>query len=143
MREEIDEFITFMMSHKDDERVTIQKDIKYGHKNYWITFDIDSEPKSMSNNNHWGSISGRMSIHFDRRNECIFFSSDITDVASIAIEDKELLDKWCGIIEDYISINLKPNFRQMIEQTLSSCHNKNIHREWKMKKIFDDEDESL
>ena len=27
MREEIDEFITFMMKHKDDERVTIQKDI--------------------------------------------------------------------------------------------------------------------
>ena len=142
MRNEIDEFITFIMSHKNDERVTINKDIKYGHKNYWINFDIDSEPNKKTTN-HWGSILGRMSIHFDRRNEAIFYSSDHTDVSQIIIEDKELLEKWCDILEDYISINLKPNFRQMIEQTLSSCHNKNIHREWKMKKIFDDEDESL
>lgn len=142
MKEEIDEFITFMMKHKDDERVTILKDIKYGHKNYWITFDIDQEPRSNSNN-HWGNISGRMSIHFDKRNEAIFFSSDNTDVPSIAIEDKELLCKWCDIIEEYINSNLKTNFREMVEQTLSSCYNKNIHREWKMKKIFDDEDESL
>jgi hypothetical protein len=142
MREEIDEFITFMMSHKDDERVTIQKDIKYGHKNYWISFDIDTEPKSQTNN-HWGTISGRLSIHFDKRNECIFFSSENTDISPIAIEDKELLNKWCDIIEEYISSNLKTNFREMIENSLSSCFNKNIHREWKMRKILPDEDESL
>lgn len=143
MREEIDEFIAFMMSHKDDERVTIQKDIKYGHKNYWISFDIDSEPKTKTVNNGWGTISGRLSIHLDKRNEAIFFSSDNTDVSTIAIEDKDLLDKWCEIIEDYISSKLKSDFRDMVEQSLSSCFNKNIHREWKMKKIFDDEDESL
>lgn len=142
MIEEIDEFIAFLMKHKDDERVTIQKDIKYGHRNYWLSFDIDSEPKSVTNN-HWGTISGRMSIHFDTRNEAIVFSSDHTDVSQITIEDKDLLKKWCDIIEEYIGSNLKSNFRDMVEQTLSSCYNKNIHREWKMKKIFDDEDESL
>jgi hypothetical protein len=142
MKEEIDEFIAFLMNHKDDERITIMKDIKYGHRNYWINFDIDSEPKSVTNN-HWGSISGRMSIHFDTRNEAIFFSSDHTDVSQVTIEDKDLLNKWCTIIEEYIGSNLKSDFRQMVEQTLSSCYNKNIHREWKMKKIFDDEDESL
>ena len=142
MIEEIDEFIEFMMSHKDDERVTIQKDIKYGHKNYWLTFDIDQEPKA-NPNNHWGSISGRMSIHFDKRNEAIFISSDSTDISQITIENKPLLEKWCAIIEEHIAGSLKSNFRDMVEHTLSSCHNKNIHREWKMKKIFDDEDESL
>lgn len=142
MKEEIDEFIAFLMNHKDDERITIMKDIKYGHRNYWISFDIDTEPKSQTNN-HWGTISGRLSIHFDRRNECIFFSSENTDVSTIAIEDKELLDKWCDIIEEYISNNLKTNFREMIENSLSSCFNKNIHREWKMRKILPDEDESL
>jgi hypothetical protein len=130
------------MNQKDDERITIIKDIKYGHKNYWINFDIDSEPNTKTNN-HWGSISGRLSIHFDKRNEAIFFSSDHTDVSQIAIEDKELLNKWCDILEEYISSKLKSNFREMVEQTLSSCYNKNIHREWKMKKIFDEEDESL
>jgi hypothetical protein len=142
MKEEIDEFIAFLMNHKDDERITIMKDIKYGHRNYWINFDIDSEPKSVTNN-HWGSISGRLSIHFDTRNEAIFFSSDHTDVSQVTIEDKDLLNKWCTIIEEYIGSNLKSDFKQMVEQTLSSCYNKNIHREWKMKKIFDDEDESL
>jgi hypothetical protein len=142
MENEIDEFIAFLMNHKDDERITIMKDIKYGHRNYWINFDIDSEPKSVTNN-HWGSISGRMSIHFDTRNEAIFFSSDHTDISQVTIEDKDLLNKWCDILEEYISSNLKTNFREMVEQSLSSCYNKNIHREWKMKKIFDDEDESL
>ena len=142
MENEIDEFIAFLMNHKDDERITIMKDIKYGHRNYWINFDIDSEPKSVTNN-HWGSISGRMSIHFDTRNEAIFFSSEHTDISQVTIEDKDLLNKWCDILEEYISSNLKTNFREMVEQSLSSCYNKNIHREWKMKKIFDDEDESL
>ena len=142
MIEEIDEFIAFMMSHKDDERLSIEKDIKYGHRNYWITFDIDSEPKSNSNN-HYGNISGRMTIHFDRRNEAVFISSDITEAPQIAIEDKSLLDKWCDILEKHISGSLKSDFREIVEQSLSSCYNKNIHREWKMKKIFEEEDESL
>jgi len=142
MREEIDEFITFLMKHKDDERVTIQKELKYGYKNYWISFDIDEEPKT-NNNIHWGSLSGRMSIHFDNRNSAIVFSSDNTDISDITIEDKVLLEKWCCIIEDYINSNIKSNFKMMVEQTLSSCHNKDIHREWKMKKIFDEKDESL
>jgi hypothetical protein len=142
MENEIDEFIAFLMNHKDDERITIMKDIKYGHRNYWINFDIDSEPKSVTNN-HWGSISGRMSIHFDTRNEAIFFSSDHTDISQVTIEDKDLLNKWCNIIEEYISSNLKSDFRKMVEQTLASCYKKNIHREWKMRKILPDEDESL
>jgi len=142
MIEEIDEFITFMMSHKDDERLSIEKDIKYGHRNYWITFNIDSDPKSNSKN-HYGNISGRMTIHFDRRNEAVFISSDIAEASQIAIEDKALLDKWCDILEKHISGNLKSDFREIVEQSLSSCYNKNIHREWKMKKIFDEEDESL
>lgn len=141
IEEEVDEFISFLMSQKDDERISIIKDIKYGHRNYWINFDIDSEPKS--NNNHWGSISGRMSIHFDKRNEAIFISSDQTELSQIVIENKKLLDKWCNIIEEYINSNLKSNFRDIIEQTLSSCYNKNIHREWKMKKILNKKDESL
>jgi len=143
MREEIDEFIAFMMKHKDDKRVTIQKEIKFGHRNYWISFDIDSEPKNQSSNHGWGTISGRLSIHFDKRNEAIFFSSEYADISTITIEDKELLNKWCDIIEEYISSNLKTNFREMIENSLSSCFNKNIHREWKMRKILPDEDESL
>ena len=139
---EIDEFISFIMSHKDDERVSIEKDIKYGHKNYWIIFDIDSESNQNNQNNSWGMINGRLSIHFDKRNKAIFFSSDSVDISTISIEDEELLEKWCSIIESYIESNLKDNFRRMIDESLSSCYNKNIHREWKMKKIFD-KDEPL
>jgi len=142
MIQEIDEFISFMMDHKDDERVTIEKDIKYGHKNYWITFNIDGEPPK-SKSQHWGVSLGRLSIHFDCRNECVVFSSDTTSISQITIEDTALLKKWCDIIEEHISKSLKSDFREMIENTLAGCHNKDIHREWKMKKIFDEEDESL
>ena len=145
MKEEIDEFISFLMEHKDDERVTIEKDIKYGYKNYWIIFEIDAEPLKKTNNNHWLNIAGRFSIHFDKRNEAIFFKSEHTniDIPQITFEDKELLEKWCEKIEECIEGDIRRNFRKMVENSLSSCHNKNIHREWKMKKIFDDEDESL
>ena len=142
MNLEIDEFISFIMSHKDDERVSIEKDIKYGHKNYWIIFDIDSDSNQNNQNNSWGMINGRLSIHFDKRNKAIFFSSDSVDISTISIEDEELLEKWCSIIESHIESNLKDNFRRMIDESLSSCYNKNIHREWKMKKIFD-KDEPL
>lgn len=143
MGEELDELLQFLMERTGDDRLSIQKDIKYGHKNYWITFDVDTEPQQNTNANHWGMISGRLSIHFDTRNGCITITSDTSDPGTVIFEEKDLLDKWTAILEEYIRSNLRADFRNMIEDTFSKCYRKDFHRDWKMRKIFDDEDESI
>jgi hypothetical protein len=143
MREELEELFHFLMERKDDERINIQKEIKYGHRNYWITFDIDEEPSQNNSQNHWGRITGRLALHFDCRNECIVISSDTTDINSITFEDIDLVKKCSAVIEEHLSSTMQSRFRSMVEHTFSSCHKKDVHRDWKMKKIFDDEDESI
>ena len=58
------------------------------------------------------------------------------------IEDSELVKKWSEIIENYIEDNNKDRLSGFIEKTLSKCHNKNLYREFQMKKILPD-NESL
>jgi len=147
MANELDELLSFLMERAEDERITIQKEIKYGHRNYWITLDIDEDPVAKSSgNNSWGrysGYSGRMSIHFDCRNGCIVMNADTTDISQITFEDKPMLEKWADRLEEYISSSIDRNFRDMVDQTFSSCHKKDLHRDWKMRKILDDEDESI
>lgn len=144
MVEELDELLSFLFERNGDERISILKDIKYGHRNYWITLDIDDDPAKVNKNN-WGSYSGRMTmtIHLDCRNECIVINSDTTDIDPITFEEKGLLKKWTARAEEYISCNIESNFRKMVEKTFSSCHKKDLHRDWQMRKILDDEDESI
>ena len=145
MAQELDELLSFLMERAEDERISIQKEIKYGHRNYWITLDIDEDPSAKSSgNNSWGRYSGRMSIHFDCRNECIVMNADTTDISQITFEDKPMLEKWADRLEEYISSRIDRNFRDMVDQTFSSCHKKDFHRDWKMRKILDEEeDESI
>jgi hypothetical protein len=144
MAQELDELLSFLMERAEDERISIQKEIKYGHRNYWITLDIDEDPAAKSSgNNSWGRYSGRMSIHFDCRNGCIVMNADTTDISQITFEDKPMLEKWADSLEEYISSRIDSNFRDMVDQTFSSCHKKDFHRDWKMRKILDDEDESI
>ena len=144
MANELDELLSFLMERAEDDRITIQKEIKYGHRNYWITLEIDEDPSANSSgNNSWGRYSGRMSIHFDCRNDCIAMTSDRTEISQITFEDKALLEKWAARLEEYISSRIENSFREMVDQTFSSCHRKDFHRDWKMRKILDDEDESI
>jgi len=145
MIEELDELLCFLMERKEDERITIQKEIKFAHRNYWITLNIDDDPSANSNSS-WGrysGYSGRMSIHFDCRNGCIVMNSDRTEISQITFEDNILLEKWAARLEEYISSRIERNFRDMVDQTFSGCYKKDLHRDWKMRKILDDEDESI
>jgi hypothetical protein len=137
MTKEIDEFIKFLMEKNEDERIEIDKEIKYGHKNYFITFDIDDDPNGKQN--QWSKIKGRITIHFDTRNECVVVT---TDYSSLIFEEKDLLEKWCPIIEEYLKSNLLNNFNKLVDKSLSDCFKKDIYRDWQMRKIIED-DESI
>ena len=64
-------------------------------------------------------------------------------MSNIIIEDKDLLNKWNDILEEYINKDISVKTKDVIEKALSSCYNKNLHRTYQMKKILPDNDESL
>ena len=135
--EQLDEFIQFMMDHDQDDRMNIYKDIKYGHKNYYITFKVDTDPLQQKG---WNRMyGGSMNIHVDNRNRCITMHSDESDTDEIVFEDSALVDKWSEILEDYINSKLMRDFKKIVDNTFESCHRKDIARDWKIKKIFKEE----
>jgi len=143
----IDELIEFLWERKNDDRISISKDKKYGYRNYYIKFEIDEKPEEdedLKSNSIYRlpfklNYGNAITIHIDNRNECINAIGNKT----IIDEDIDLVNKWSQIIEDHLNNIYDRDIDEMIETTFSSCYRKDFHRDWKMKKIFDDEDESL
>lgn len=147
----IDELIQFLWERRSDDRVFISKDKKYGYRNYYIRMEIDDEPEPVDNSNSnpqipYGSLRGiykgynsTLSIHVDNRNNCI----NIQYIENLVIEDDTLVQKWSSILEEYILSQNEEVFDTIIERAFSDCYRKDFHRDWKIKKIFEDEDESL
>jgi hypothetical protein len=138
--QKIDRFLDFFLEHIDDPRISVFKKIKYGHRYYHITFFIDEDPNRNSQVGHF-QYRDNLEIIFDNRNSCIEVHGGEYNNPLI-IEDKELLKKWCDILEPIVSNNLENKVVDIFEKTLNECYNKNLHRELQMKKIFK-EDESL
>jgi hypothetical protein len=148
----IDELINFLWERREDDRVFISKDIKYGHRNYYIKMEIDEEPEPIDNNSVTNNprsgyglrgifkgYSNTLSLHIDNRNNCIILNYN----ESIVIEDDILVQKWSSILDEYIVNNNEVVFDCMIENAFSDCYRKDFHRDWKIKKILPEEDESL
>jgi hypothetical protein len=136
----LDKFLQFFIDHKDDDRISISKKMKYGFRYYYISFYIDDDPNK-NNQNYGFKYRENLEITFDNRNECIeVFGGD--EDHPLIIEDKELLKKWSFILEEIVNDNLENRIVNVFEKTLTDCYNKNLHRELQMKKIFK-QDESL
>lgn len=144
---EIDEFLQFLLDHESDERISFSKKMKYGYRYYYVSFNIDEKPEEESKNQSFGSLRGyrisdSVEIIIDNRNGCVEMIYD-NGIENIIIEDKHLLNKWSEILEEYINRDVDVKAKDIIEKTLSSCYNKNLHRTYQMKKILPDNDESL
>ncbi len=144
---EIDEFLHFLLEHESDERISFSKKMKYGYKYFYISFNIDEKQEEENNKNQsYGQlrayrITDSVEIVIDNRNTCVEMLYEHGS-ENIIIEDKNLVDKWTQILEDFINKDISKKTLNIIEKTLSSCYNKNLYREYQMKKIFP-EDESL
>lgn len=147
----IDELLQFLWERRSDDRISISKDKKYGYRNYYIRMEIDDEPEPVDNSNSnpqpsYGALRGifkgysnNLSIHIDNRNTCI----NIQYTGNLVIEDDILVQKWSSILEEYIHSQNEEVFDNIIECAFSDCYRKDFHRDWKIKKIFEEEDESL
>lgn len=138
----IEELIEFLYERKDDERIEITIDKKYGYKNFYIKFNPDQEPEDPNNQSTYSSMRGVfgfasydcLTIHFDTRNECIHINKKVSHL----IENTELLNKWVTILDKYLKDKLNLEIDTIIDDTFSKCYKKDIMREWKMKKIFEE-----
>ena len=149
----IDELIQFLWERREDDRVHISKDIKYGHRNYYIKMEIDEEPEPIDNSSivsnsisGYGPLRGifkgygnTLSLHIDNRNNCVVLNYN----ENIVIEDDCIIQKWSSILDEYIVNNNEVLFDNIIDNAFSNCYRKDFHRDWKIKKILPEEDESL
>jgi hypothetical protein len=150
----IDELLQFLWKRREDDRVYISKDIKYGHRNYYIKIEIDEEPEPIDNSSivsnprsGYGSLRGifkgynnTLSLHIDNRNNCIVLHYNNEN---IVMENDILVQKWSSVLEEYINNNNEEVFDVIIDKAFSDCYRKDFHRDWKIKKILSEEDESL
>ena len=145
---EIDEFLEFLLLNESDERISISKKMKFGYRNYYFNFYIDDEPEDKTKNPNQGYSSLRayriqdsIDIVIDNRNKCIELTYD-SGGSNIIVEDEELINKWNGILEEYISRDMSSKTKDVIEKALSDCYKKDLYRQYQMKKILPD-DESI
>ena len=138
--EELDRFLHFLLENIDDRRICISKKMKYGFQHFYISFNIDQLDKDGTYGKQ-NSIFHRnsLSIVIDNRNLCIEIDSEI-DEKSIVIEDEEFVKKWSPILDEFLSREITQKISGIIDITLSSCENKNLYRDYKMKKIFKDDE---
>lgn len=139
---EIDEFLSFLLEHESDSRISISKKMKYGYRYYYVNFSIDEKLEEDDNQTikqklRMYRISDSVEIVIDNRNGCIEMIYD-SGMENIIIEDKNLLDKWSNIIEEYINKDISEKVKNVIETSLSECYEKNLYREYQMKKILPD-----
>ena len=132
--DEINKFLNFINENLDDGRISVYKEMKYGYRHYHITVLLKHEINSLVNKPMYNSYN-QLSITLDNRNKCIVVSSSENE-ETITIENEETLNKWSDIFEEYLSKNLEDNVKNMIHNVMSKMSDKDLYREYQMKKIF-------
>ena len=136
---ELDQFIKFLIDHISDDRIRLSKKMKYGYRHYYLHFLIDADPDDK--NKGFGRFSGSVEIIFDNRNKCIELIDGATDKNYI-VDNIEILEKWNNILEDIINKNMGDDVLNLMERSLSQCYRKDLHREWKMKYLLNENEEN-
>jgi len=134
--ENLDEYIQFLMKNIDkDNRINLNKKMKYGFRHYYLTLTIDEENQNQNQGSiHSYSFRESLEIFFDNRNKCIEVNSFTED--SIIVENVDLLNKWNPILEEYINREVDSRIKKCFEESLMKCANKSLHREYQMKKLL-------
>ena len=136
--EKINELLNFLYDRREDKRVSFQKENRTDGRNYYVYFEPDVDPSSK---NTGYSYKGRMMIFIDNENKCISLSYSSED--EVIIENDDLIKIWSDKIEEYIQEISEENFDKIVNESFNDSFSKDFLRDWKMKKIFDVEDESI
>jgi hypothetical protein len=133
---ELDLFLTHLFTNIDNEDITLSKKMKYGYRHYYLNVNVEKEEKeeknSINNSGVYLSANGDFCITIDNRNKCIDIFSNFDN---IVVEDKDLVDKWTEIFEEYIQTSLEKEVGNLINNVFSNSTQKNLLRDYKLKKI--------
>lgn len=135
---EIDKFINFLFKNIEDDRISLCKEMKFGHRHYHLKLVIEKYDP----NSNFNSYYNELTITIDNRNQCISVYNSYFDDNQITIEDVELINKWNKNFENYLSNNLERDIENVIHNTMKDLKDKDLYREYQMEKIFK-EDESI
>jgi hypothetical protein len=133
--EDLDKFLNFLMENSSDKRISISKRMKYGYRHFYLIFRIDESSKKTGGFGYHHSLE----IVFDNRNKCVEIISGVDD-KHLVIEDESFVEKWSNIFEEFLKKDLDENIGSIIDITLSSCEDKNLHREYTLRKIFKEDE---
>lgn len=133
----LDFFLEFLFKNRKDPRISITKKMKWGCRHYHISFEIDSDPNDTSQH-----AFSSVDINIDGRNQCIevvhsgnFLAGYPHDVQYV-VEDSALVAKWSQLLEDTLNEGLDDKIKNLFENSLSSCFNKDLYREYQMGKLL-------
>jgi len=133
---ELDLFLTHLFTNIDNEDINLSKKMKYGYRHYYLNVNVEKEEKedknSINNSGVYLSGNGDFCITIDNRNKCIDIFSNFDN---IVVEDKDLVDKWTEIFEEYIQTSLEKEVGNLINNVFSNSTQKNLLRDYKLKKI--------
>lgn len=134
---EIDKFIEFLFKNIDDERISLNKEMKFGYRFYNIRLVVEKDDP-----NSTYKYFNELSITIDNRNQCISLYNTYLDDKQVTIEDKDLIEKWNQKFEEYLSGNIERDVKNVIHSTMRDLKDKDLYRDYQMEKIFKD-DESI
>ena len=133
---ELDLFLTHLFTNIDNEDINLSKKMKYGYRHYYLNVNVEKEEQedknSINNSGIYLSGGGDFCITIDNRNKCIDIFSNFDN---IVVEDKDLVDKWTEIFEEYIQTGLEKEVGNLINNVFSNSTQKNLLRDYKLKKI--------
>jgi hypothetical protein len=133
---ELDLFLTHLFTNIDNEDINLSKKMKYGYRHYYLNVNVEKEEQedknSINNSGIYLSGGGDFCITIDNRNKCIDIFSNFDN---IVVEDKDLVDKWTEIFEEYIQTGLETEVGNLINNVFSNSTQKNLLRDYKLKKI--------
>jgi hypothetical protein len=134
---ELDLFLTHLFSNIENEDIILSKKMKYGYRHYYLNVNVEKEDKedknSINNSGIYLSGGGDFCITIDNRNKCIDIFSNFDN---IVVEDKDLVDKWTEIFEEYIQTSLEKEVGNLINNVFSNSTQRNLLRDYKLKKII-------
>ena len=134
---ELDNFLTHLFNNIESEDITLSKKMKYGYRHYYLNVNVQKEEKEDKNSTNNSGIylsggGGDFCITIDNRNKCIDIFSNFDN---IVVEDKDLVDKWTEIFEQYIQTGLEKEVGNLINNVFSNSTQRNLLRDYKLKKI--------
>jgi hypothetical protein len=134
---ELDLFLTHLFTNIDNKDIILSKKMKYGYRHYYLNVNVEKEDKedknSINNSGIYLSGGGDFCITIDNRNKCIDIFSNFDN---IVVEDKDLVDKWTEIFEEYIQTGLEKEVGNLINNVFSNSTQRNLLRDYKLKKII-------